>query len=399
MIGAIQAVPRFRPDTGPAFLRQGFRPFFLGAGVWAVAAVATWLTAYRGFVSIPTAFNPVAWHVHELVFGFVAAAIAGFLLTAVPNWTGRRPIQGVPLAVLFALWVIGRAAVMASGLIGAGVAAALDLSFPALLLGMVLREIIAGRNWRNLPITIALAGLLLANLLTHAEATGHASTGPAGQRLGVAVVVLLISLVGGRIIPSFTGNWLKKRGETRMPAGHDAFDHVALAVLLIALAAWVAAPQSLVTGVSLIGAGVLASIRLARWRGHRTFSEPLLWSLHLGFAWVPAGLLLTGSSLVLPSLPATAGIHALTAGAMGSMTLAVMTRAILGHTGRALTADRWTAAIYLLVTAAAAFRVAAPVLAADYLLLLSASAVAWIAAFGIFAVRFGRLLLTSEPRA
>ncbi|MGH8681304.1 MAG: NnrS family protein [Burkholderiales bacterium] len=399
MIGAIRAAPRPQPVAGSAFFRQGFRPFFLGAGVWALAATAIWLSAFQGLVSIPTAFNPLAWHAHEMLFGFVAAAIAGFLLTAVPNWTGRTPIQGLPLAVLFALWLIGRAAAIASGLIGAGVAAALDLSFLALLLGVVLRELVAARNWRNLPITIALAGLLLANVLIHAEAAGYASTGAAGQRLGIAVVVLLISLVGGRIIPSFTGNWLKKRGEARMPAGHDAFDLVALAILLIALAAWVAAPQSPVTGASLIGAGVLALIRLARWRGHRTLSEPLLWSLHLGFAWVPTGLLLAGASLLLPSLPATAGIHALTAGAMGSMTLAVMTRATLGHTGRALTADRWTAAIYLLVTAAAALRVAAPLLAEAYLPLLWASAVAWIAAFGIFAVRFGRLLVTSESRA
>jgi len=399
MIGTMQAAPRFQAVAGLAFFRFGFRPFFLGAGVWALVAVAIWLAAFRGLVSIPTAFDPVAWHVHEMLFGFVAAAIAGFLLTAVPNWTGRMPIRGVPLAVLFALWVIGRVAVTTSGLIGAGVAAALDLSFLALLLGLVAREIVAGRNWRNVPITIVLAVLLLANVLIHAEAVGHASTGPLGQRLGIAVVVLLINLVGGRIIPSFTANWLKKRGEARLPAGHDALDGGALAVLLLALAAWVAAPGGFAAGVGLIAAGVLAFIRVARWRGHRTLSEPLVWSLHLGFAWVPVGLLLTGTSLVIPSLPATAGIHALTAGAMGSMTLAVMTRATLGHTGRALAADRWTAAIYLLVATAALLRIAAPLLTEAYLPLLCASGVAWIAAFGTFAVRYGRLFLTSEARA
>jgi uncharacterized protein involved in response to NO len=394
----MQAVPRFQAVSGLAFFRFGFRPFFLGAGIWALVAVAIWLAAFRGLVSIPTAFDPVAWHVHEMIFGFVAAAIAGFLLTAVPNWTGRMPIRGVLLAALFALWAIGRVAVLASGLIGAGVAAAIDLAFLTLLLALLAREIVAARNWRNVPITIVLAVLLLANVLIHAEAVGHASTGPLGQRLAIAVVVLLINLVGGRIIPSFTANWLKKRGEARLPAGHDALDRGALAVLVVALAAWVAAPESFATGVSLIGAGVLAGIRLARWRGHRTLSEPLLWSLHLGFAWVPVGLLLTGTSLVIPGLPATAGIHALTAGAMGSMTLAVMTRATLGHTGRALAADRWTAAIYLLVATAALLRIAAPLLAEAYLPLLWASGVAWIAAFGTFAVRYGRLLVTSEPR-
>ena len=399
MIGTMQAAPRFQAVAGLAFFRFGFRPFFLGAGVWALVAVAIWLAAFRALISIPTAFDPVAWHVHEMIFGFVAAAIAGFLLTAVPNWTGRMPIRGVLLAALFALWVIGRVAVLASGLIGAGVAAAIDLAFLALLLALLAREIVAARNWRNVPITIVLAALLLANVLIHAETVGHASTGPLGQRLGIAVVVLLINLVGGRIIPSFTANWLKKRGEARLPAGHDVLDGGALAVVLVALAAWVAAPESFAAGVTLIAAGVLAFIRLARWRGHRTLSEPLLWSLHLGFAWVPVGLLLTGTSLVVPGLPATAGIHALTAGAMGSMTLAVMTRATLGHTGRALAADRWTAAIYLFVATAAVLRIAASLLAEAYLPLLWAAGVAWIAAFGIFAVRYGRLLVTSEPRA
>ena len=378
---------------------MAFALFFLGAGVWALVAVAIWLAAFGGLVSIPTAFDPVAWHVHEMIFGFVAAAIAGFLLTAVPNWTGRMPIRGVLLAALFALWVIGRVAVLASGLIGAGVAAAIDLAFLTLLLALLARAIVAARNWRNVPITIVLAVLLLANVLIHAETVGHASTGPLGERLAIAVVVLLINLVGGRIIPSFTANWLKKRGEARLPAGHDALDAGALAVLVVALVAWVAAPESFAAGVSLIAAGMLAAVRLARWRGHRTLSEPLLWSLHLGFAWVPVGLLLTGTSLVVPSLPATAGIHALTAGAMGSMTLAVMTRATLGHTGRALAPDRWTAAIYLFVATAAVLRIAAPLLAEAYLPLLWAAGVAWIAAFGTFAVRYGRLLVTSEPRA
>jgi len=394
VIGTIKAAPRFQPAAGPAFFRLGFRPFFLGAGVWAIVALAVWLAAFRGLVSIPTAFDPVAWHVHEMIFGFVAAAIGGFLLTAVPNWTGRMPLRGAPLAGLFALWAIGRAAVFASGLLGAGVAAALDLSFLALLLGLVAREIVAARNWRNVPITIVLAVLLLANGLIHAGAAGHASTGALGQRLAIGVVVLLISIVGGRIIPSFTANWLKKRGETRLPAGADALDRGALAVLAVALAAWVAAPESVAAGAGLIGAGVLAAIRLARWRGHRTGAEPLVWSLHVGFAWVPVGLLLTGSSLVTSGLPVTAGIHALTAGAMGAMTLAVMTRATLGHTGRALAADRWTAAIYLLVATAAVLRIAAALFTVAYLPLLWAAGIAWIAAFALFIVRYGPLLVT-----
>lgn len=386
-------IPRYRPFEGPALLRQGFRPFFLGAGVWSLAAMLLWILVIQGYVLLPTAFDPVGWHAHEMLFGFVVAAISGFLLTAIPNWTGRMPLQGLPLAGLVVVWLAGRLAVYGSAWIGAGIAAALDLSYLALLLAVVLREILAGRNWRNLPIPIVLTLLLAANALTHAEAAGIAATGALGQRLGIGVVILLIGLIGGRIVPSFTVNWLKKRGEARLPARFGAPDRVALAILLAALAAWVIAPESLIGGAALIVAGLATLIRLARWRGHRTLSEPLVWSLHLGLVWVPAGLLLIGLGAFLPDVPQAAGLHALTSGAMGGMTLAVMTRATLGHTGRPLSADHWTAAIYLLVAAAAALRVAAPFSAEAYLPLLWMSGLAWIGAFGIFVLHYGRMLL------
>jgi uncharacterized protein involved in response to NO len=387
-------IPRYRPFAGPALLRQGFRPFFLGAGLWAVVAMVLWLAALQGTAAIPTAFDPVAWHAHEMLFGFVTAAIAGFLLTAIPNWTGRMPLQGFPLAILLGLWLTGRLATWGSEWIGAGIAAALDLAFLPLLLGVVLREILAGRNWRNLPMPVVLGGLLAANALTHADAAGIAATGPLGQRLGIAIVVLLICLVGGRIIPSFTLNWLKKRGQTRLPARFGAHDRVALGLAATALAIWVSAPESAIGGAALIAAGLANLIRLLRWRGHLTLTEPLVWSLHLGFIWAPIGLLLIGLGAFLPDVPLAAGLHALTAGAMGGMTLAVMTRATLGHTGRLLTADRLTAAAYLLVAAAAVLRLAAAFSADGYVPLLWTSGLAWSAAFGLFVVRYGRMLFS-----
>ena len=387
-------IPRYRPFEGPAQLRRGFRPFFLGAGIWALAAMLLWILALQGELSIPTTFDPVAWHVHEMLFGFVVAAIAGFLLTAIPNWTGRMPLQGVPLAVLIGTWLAGRLAVGASVWIGAGIAAVLDLSFLTLLLGVVLREILAGRNWRNLPMPVVLGGLLVANALTHADAIGLAATGQLGQRLDIGIVILLIGLVGGRIIPSFTLNWLKKRGDSNLPVSFGALDRGTLALAAAALTIWVVAPESPIAGAALIAAGIASLGRLARWRGHLTLAEPLVWSLHLGFAWVGVGLLLVGLSAFLRDVPPAAGLHALTAGAMGGMTLAVMTRATLGHTGRLLTADWWTAAIYLLIAGAAALRVAAPFLADVYLLLLLTSGLAWSAAFGLFVVHYGRMLLS-----
>jgi len=382
--------------SSPVILRQGFRLFFPAAGFWAAAAVAIWLAAFLGYLPVPTAFGPLGWHAHEMIFGFVPAAIAGFLLTAIPNWTRRRPIQGLPLATLFVLWLAGRAAVGTSALIGTTLAAILDLAFLAAIIGVALREIVAARNWRNLPIMAIVATLFPANLLTHLDAAGVSGTGAVGQRLGIAVIVLLISMIGGRITPSFTRNWLQLRGATRMPAGHGMLDGAAIASLIAALVMWVAVPEMRAGGIVLIVAGVLLFLRLARWEGRQALSEPLLWSLHLAYAWVPAGLVLLGASLFVPGLPTPAGVHALTAGAIGSMTLAVMTRATLGHSGRPLTADRWTLVIYLCVTAAAVLRVAAPLVADAYVALLWASACAWIAAFGIFALRYGRLALSND---
>jgi uncharacterized protein involved in response to NO len=392
-------IPRYKPFGGPQFFRQGFRPFFLSAGLWAVAGLVVWLAEVQDAISIPTAFAPAAWHAHEMIFGFAGAVIAGFLLTAIPNWTGRMPLQGLPLILLFGAWLVGRAAMATSALIGAGIAAVLDLSFLALLLAAVLREILAGRNWRNLPMPIALGGLLLSNILTHAEAAGTVTTGALGQRLGISIVILLISLVGGRIIPSFTRNWLAKRQGAsipgaRMPAGFNGFDRACLAITMAALGGWVAAPDAEVTGAALFVAGLATTVRLARWCGHRTLREPLVWSLHLGFAWVPLGLCLLGLGEFLPELISPmSGLHALTAGAIGSMTLAVMTRATLGHTGRPLAADGWTAAIYVLIAMAAASRVAASLLPDAYGPLIWISALAWIATFSLFTLRFGRILI------
>ncbi|MGF1610752.1 MAG: NnrS family protein, partial [Kiloniellales bacterium] len=246
MKSAAGGIPRYRSRNrqgdGPAVLSAGFRPFFLLAGLWAAIAVPLWLAVLGGQVTLPTAFDAVSWHGHELLFGFAQAAVAGFLLTAVPNWTGRMPIQGWSLGALALLFVAGRIAVSTSA--GFPVAAAItDLAFPVALLAALAREIAAGRNWRNLPMLGALGLIGLANGLTHLEAIGWAATGAIGLRLGTAVILLLIGLVGGRIIPSFTRNWLAKRGVSRLPAPVGRFDALAMATTAIALALWVAAPD------------------------------------------------------------------------------------------------------------------------------------------------------------
>jgi uncharacterized protein involved in response to NO len=389
-------IPRYRPWSGPALLSAGFRPFFLIAGLWAAVALPLWLAALAGHLVLPSAFDPVAWHAHEMLFGFIMAAVAGFLLTAVPNWTGRMPLQGWSLGALAGLFVAGRLAVTCSGVIGPEVAAAIDLAFPAALLAALAREIVAGRNWRNLPMLAALGTLGVANALTHLEALGWATTGPVGLRLGIAVVLMLIGLVGGRIIPSFTRNWLVKRGEARLPAPAGRFDAAALAITAAALLAWVAAPGW--DGVApLMGlAGLANAVRVARWRGYLTGAEPLVWVLHLGFAWVPVGFALMALAPVL-GLAQTTALHALTGGAMTTMIVAVTSRATRGHTGRALTAGRATTTLYALVTLAAAARVAAGIQAGAMMPLLGLAGAAWVAAFLLFLGIYGPMLLTPRP--
>jgi len=393
------AIPRYPAQSGPAILSAGFRPFFLGASIWAALSIPLWLGAYAAGLVVPTHLAPLIWHAHEMVFGFAAAAVAGFLLTAIPNWTGRLPLQGGPLATLVLLWAIGRLGVMLSAKIGALAAAFADFSFPALFLMVVAREIIAGKNWRNLPMLGALSLLLVGNLLVHLEALGLAGTAELGDRLGLVTLLMLISLVGGRIIPSFTHNWLAKaRPRVPPPVPVGQFDLAALIVTGLALLVWAMMPDAAVTPWAAFAAGIAVALRLSRWRGLHTVREPLLLILHVGYGWLALGLLLLGLNGLTEMLPATAALHALTVGAVGTMTLAVMTRVSLGHTRRPLTAGPATRVIYALIMVAAVLRIFSP-LAGDRIdLVLWLAGAAWSGAFGLFAVFYGRVLVRPRVR-
>jgi uncharacterized protein involved in response to NO len=301
------------------------------------------------------------------------------------------------LVALFVLWAAGRLAVLFSATIGAVAAAAIDLAFPAIFLAIVAREILAGRNWRNLPMLAALSLLLAGNLLVHLETLEIAETADFGDRLGIATLLSLISLVGGRIVPSFTRNWLAKgRPEVAPPASESSLDRAVLAIAALALALWAILPEALPTAWAVLIAGAALGLRLSRWRGHVTGREPLLVILHIGYGWLAAGLLLLGLNHLLDILPRTAALHALTAGAVGTMTLAVMTRASLGHTGRPLTAGIATRMIYSLVTLAALLRVLSPVAGNSLSLILWLAGAAWTGAFGLFVIFYGGPL--ARPR-
>lgn len=377
-----------RRYAGPAFLSHGFRPFFFFAGVWAALAVFIWVLVFAGALVLPSAFDPLTWHVHEMVFGYAAAAIAGFLFTAVPNWTGRLPVHGVPLAGFAALWLAGRFAVLGSGWIGAWPTAVIDVAFLTALAAVIAREVVIGKNRRNFVVAGIVAVLAAANVLTHVEVLGIAPTGSIGLRLGIAVVVVLIALIGGRVTPSFSSSWLRRQGAPPPDVAVTHVDRVGLVAVAAAMSAWVVVPEARGTGGLLVFAGGLTLYRLARWRADRTLGEPLVWVLHLGYAWLALGLVLLGGAIGFDVFGMTAALHALTAGAIGTMPLAVMSRATLGHTGRPLVANRVTTALYLCVSAAAILRVLSPVLGGMEIPALHLSATLWIVAFGVFALTY-----------
>jgi uncharacterized protein involved in response to NO len=390
----MHAIPRLKPSRGPTFLSYGFRPFFFFGACYGALAVGLWLPLFQGEIAIPTLFSPRDWHAHEMLFGYVPAVLTGFLLTAIPNWTGRLPLQGSPLFALLLAWAGGRAAVAFSAYLGWVSAAVLDEVFLLLVISAAGREIIAGRNWRNLKVLVPVTILALANAAFHLEAHAFGLVEYA-MRLAVAALLTLLMLIAGRIVPSFTRNWLVRENAGRLPIPDGKFDGVAISISTAALCLWVAAPSGMATAAALFSAGILQLARIARWAGERTVREPLVLILHVAYAFVPAGFILT-SLAALSDVQPSAGLHAWMAGGVGIMTLAVMTRATLGHTGRQLAATAGTQVIYLAVVLAALTRVTAALLNAWTIPLLHLAAFAWIAAFGGFALLYAPLLFRAR---
>jgi uncharacterized protein involved in response to NO len=329
-----------------------------------------------------------------MVYGYLSAVLAGFLLTAVPNWTGRTPLHGLPLGLLALLWLAGR--IVMFGAADGLPARLVDSAFLVALAGVVWHEILRGGNRRNVPVCLLVGLFALGNLLQHFGPDWGLPTG-LGQRLGLAVATLLMSLIGGRIIPAFTTNWMKQRGTQQLPTPFGRYDQLVLAVTLIACAGWVYAPLAAWVGGALVLAGLLHGARLARWRGWRTGAEPLVTILHVAYAWLPLALVLMGVAILRPDwILATQALHALTAGSIALLTLAVMTRATLGHTGNPLSAGPATVAIYVLVFAGAALRLLLPYAPWPYAQSMAVAGGLWAAGYLLFVVTYGPLLL--RPR-
>ena len=372
--------------TGPALFSYGFRPFFAATILTGLIAVPLWVLIWQGALDYNGPFAAVDWHIHEMVFGYGSAVLAGFLFTAVPNWTGRLPVRGWPLAALFALWILGRL-VLWTGFVGPIAALLIDCAFLVLVAAMIAREIVAGKNWRNLKVLLPVSLFTLANLCFHLEVMS-AGISDYSRRLGIALLIFLIMLIGGRIIPSFTRNWLvKTRGqEAPLPVPFSRFDGVSLAFGAVALLAWVLLPGSLFAAVFLMIAGVLHMARLTRWRGSSVLSSAILLMLHLAYGFIPLGLFVAGFA-ALGLMDQAAAVNILGIGGIGGMTVAVMMRASMGHTGRDLTAGPLLTLAFALLCGAAALRSADSVFEGFEIGAIHGAAALWTLAFALVSLR------------
>ncbi|WP_160012554.1 NnrS family protein [Rhizobium sp. 18055] len=387
--------PRGMSREGLVIFSYGFRPFFLAAAIWAIVSIDIWAAFLTLGLPVATDYGTLYWHAHEMLFGFAPAILAGFLLTAIPNWTGRLPIAGRPLMCLFALWSAGRVAMLSSGVIGVAPAAAIDALFLPAMLVLCAREVVAGKKWKDLKVIAGLVVLSAANLLFHIQAI--AGNGPdVSIRLGLGAYILLVTIVGGRILPSFTRNWINQFGRTDFPVPYNRFDAVTIVIGAMSLAIWSLTPATLVSGaLGLLAAGLNVA-RLVRWRGWVTWPEPIVFILHAAFAFVPLGF--AAIALEALGLPELAVIHIFAIGGVSLMMLAVMTRASRGHTGRKLKSSLTTNASYVLLAAVALVRPIAELLPNYGSVIVLLAAAGWTAAFALFVYEHaGMLCIGRKP--
>ena len=385
--------------SGVALLGRGFRPFFALAALQACVSVLLWLAIFAGLAPASTWLSPSLWHAHEMIFGFVAAAAAGFLLTAAPTWTQSRAASGAPLAALAALWLAGRLAMAFAGVLPLALVALLDCAFLPALAFTVGRPIVAARQTRNYGFPAVLSALALANAGAHLDALGLAP-GFASLCLhaGVDLAIVLIVVVGGRITPSFTANAFRRDGSAAVVRTRPWLDRAAIAAVVGVALANLLVPRTAASGALALLAALAVAARMSGWQTRRTLHDPLLWSLHLGYAWVAVGLAAVALADLSGLIPWSVGLHAETTGAIGTMVLAVMTRVALGHTGRPLVAPRAATAAYLLVSAAALVRTVGALLLPDpYLRVIALAALLWAAAFALYLVHYAPILV--RPRS
>jgi uncharacterized protein involved in response to NO len=362
----------------------------MSAGLFAGVAIPVWVLMITGAENMELYYPPRDWHVHEMVFGFLPCVITGFLLTAIPNWTERPPIRGLPLMLLLTLWLAGRV-VIALPWFPSFVVAVVDGAFLVVVAGIVWREILAGKAWDRLPMGILISLYAGANLLFHVLFLNHGATDLA-ERMALTLIMVLLALIGGKITPSFTEDFLVEEGVTKQPVLFSRFDGMSILLVVVVGILWMINLNSTVTGVAFVAAGVIHLIRLSRWYGWFTWREPLILIFHVGYGWLAMSFLILGGAMLGVGLNVEEAVHVLTTGAVGVMTLAVMTRASLGHTGRIKHAGPLTAMIYFLVNLGAMLRVFGPSLPLSGDVMMSLAAGCWSGAYLLFIAGYGPVL-------
>ena len=379
------------------FMSYAFRPLFLLNGLFAIATISVWLMALHGIGLAPIPATMLYWHGHEMVVGFGMAAMAGFVLTAVATWTDRSPLQGKLLGMLVFSWLLGRLTMMAAMQLPYWLVASVDTIFPFLLAFLVGREVVGGGSRRNYPIVGIITILAVLNLLYHLGAIQIlAGMDRLALYLMIHLILLMITVIAGRIIPNFTANWLRAQGYERLPENRPLTDGITVVATLATGVSVSFTPLGPVTGIVAMVAALSHAVRLARWRGLATTSEPLLFVLHVAYLWLPVGYALMALAAFGLVFPATAALHALTMGAIGNMILAVTSRVALAHTGRSLHAPQLIVISYAILNAAVVARVLGPLNSGLYVEMIDLSAFGWIVTFAIFTGVFWPIL--TRPR-
>ena len=387
--------PARKEDAGYILFERAFRLFFPGAALFAAIAIPLWVFTLKTDLETPSGFLARDYHAHEMIFGYLGAVLAGFLFTAMPNWTGRPALAGVRLAFLFVLWLAGRLAIFTSASWPTA-AVVIDAGFLLTVSSLAWKDVLAGGSVRNMPVCLLVSLLAITNIVFDFALLQGADTGWT-ERSSLAIIATLISLIGGRVIPNFSGNWMKKNNIAPLPAPFSLFDKAVLTATVITLTSWIITPDTSFTGYLFFITFFAHAIRLLRWRGWQTTAEPLVLILHIGYLWLVLWFGLTSLAILSPALfSLSSALHALTAGAIGTMTMAIMTRAILGHSDRKLSADGTTRIIYTLIVVGTFVRVFAQSFSLDFMLATAISGTLWSAGFLLFTLTYGPYCLSPK---
>ncbi len=385
-------------ETKPAhpLLAHGFRPFFLLASLYGAFFMSAWLSIFLDAVPSPATFHPVVWHGHEMIFGFAGAAVCGFLLSATATWSQLPPVTGGRLSLIVGIWFAGRLAVWLSGVLPAWVVAVSDLALFPVLGWAIAPVLFSPGNRKNLLFLAVLAAFFSANLLIHLEPL--ARTAAVGLQFGVNLLVLLIIIIIGRIVPTFCAVARIGSGGAITSSSRPVVEALAIGSMALVLVSDLVDSESARSGILALIAAAVQVVRMAGWKAGKLLLKPYMWALHLGYTWIIAGLLLKGAAALDGPVPAVSALHALTAGGIGTMVLAVMSIVGLLHTGRPAEIPPPVSAAYILVSAAALVRVLAPVVLYEFYkeALIFAGAL-WAVGFGIYAAVYWPVLMKPRP--